>query len=115
MPAAVVPSSTNVDRRAAPRRQPAVGTVFRIEDAAEERGFGLVWNISTSGISMLTPDNPGCGAKLRGNIVTNDGRHRQAIAVQIVHIRRIETGDYFVGAQFESPLTYTEMKPFLFE
>ena len=77
MAAAVVPSSTNVDRRSAPRRQPAVGTVFRIEDAAEERGFGLVWNISTSGISMLTPDNPGCGAKLRGNIVTNDGRHRQ--------------------------------------
>jgi hypothetical protein len=115
MASTIVAGSTNIDRRSAPRRQPAVGTVFRIEDAAEERAFGLVWNISTSGISMLTADNPGCGAKFHGHIVTNDGRHRQPVALQIVHVRRIENGDHFLGAQFQAPLTTDQMRPFLFE
>ena len=115
MAAAAMPGNTNVDRRTAPRRQPAVGTVFRIEGDTEEHGYGLVWNISTSGISMLAPENPGCGAKLQGHIVTNDGRHRQPIAIQIVHIRRLETGDHFLGAQFQTPLTTEQMRPFLFE
>jgi len=115
MAATVVANSTNVDRRSAPRRQPAVGTVFRIEDAADERAFGLVWNISTSGISMLTAENPGCGAQLRGRIVTNDGRHSQLVTVQIMHVRRVENGDHFLGAQFQAPLNSDQMRPFLFE
>jgi hypothetical protein len=115
MEIATTPSGTAVDRRRAPRRQPAVGTIFRLDDAKSDRGFGLVWNISSTGISMLSPENPKCGTTYRGQLVTSDGRHQQPIVFQVVHIRRIESGDQFLGGHFEVPLTEEQMRPFLFE
>jgi hypothetical protein len=104
------------DRRRAPRRQPAVGTVFCADgDPTSGRGFGLVWNISTSGISMLTPQCPNCGDVIRGQIVSGDGRHQQAIVFEVVHRRQIKSGDHFLGGQFQSPLTDEQIRPFLFE
>ena len=47
-------ATSSADRRRAPRRQPALGTFLRLE-LVEGQGkrLGLVWNISTSGVSLL--------------------------------------------------------------
>lgn len=101
------------ERRVAPRRQPAMGTVCHYDLDQDKVSTGLVWNISTSGVSMLAtaPKEPGSG--VRGVIETIRGRHPVPVDMKIVHVKLLETGDYLLGAHFDRPLTETEMKPFV--
>lgn len=103
------------DRRRAVRRQPAVGTFFRFDEPNDTDRMGLVWNISETGISMLLPESFERGVKLNGRLVSNDRSQSLPVTFQVVHVRRIESGDHFVGGQFEKRLTPDEMKPFLFD
>jgi hypothetical protein len=103
------------ERRIAPRFQPAYGTVFRMDALAKAGGdtIGLVWNISQTGVSMLVGSPPKAGAKVLGELTPEAGGHGLAVVLCVVHVRPIQTGDFFVGAQFERPLEPQQVQLFL--
>ncbi len=102
------------NRRRMPRRQPAQGTTCLLATGdGEGFGTGLVWNISQSGVSMLLPTLVEPGTELRANLVAADGVTLLPIALRVAHIAQLRTGDYFLGAQFQRPITAEEMKPFI--
>lgn len=101
------------DRRIAPRRQPAMGTVCRFSGTEVKPAMGLIWNISTSGISMLLHTPFEVKAVVSGTLETMDGRYTQPITFQVVHVKQLETGDYFMGGHFQRALTPEEMDPFV--
>ena len=107
------PAAT-AERRIAPRRQPAMGTICRLDDPPGGKpGLGLIWNISTTGISMLLHAPSEAGVRLSGVLETMADGHALPVAMRVVHVKKLETGDYFVGAQFDRPLAAEEMKPFV--
>ncbi len=111
---AVVSQASGVERRAATRRQPALGTVCHLAgDASEELGLGLVWNISRSGVSMLLPRALQPGTVVRADLAAANDAYSLPIKLRVAHVARLQTGDYFLGAQFERELGAEEMQPFL--
>jgi hypothetical protein len=44
---------------------------------------------------------------------TETGEHSLSVLLRVIHIRLIQTGDYFVGVQFVRPLNPEEMQFFL--
>jgi hypothetical protein len=112
---ATIPASS-AERRVAPRRQPAMGTVCRLD--SEDGGpaaLALVWNISTTGISVLVAESRPSGTVLSGYLEKTEGDHMHRIAMRVIHVKKLETGDFFLGAHFEQPLSGTELKPFVAE
>lgn len=113
------PSTTPVsstERRVAPRRKPALGAVCRLDSPDGGPGaIVLVWNISTTGISVLAAEGRPAGAILNGYLEKTEGDHMHRVAMRVVHTKRLETGDFFLGAHFEQPLTPDELKPFVDE
>ena len=112
---ATIPASAS-ERRISPRRQPAMGTVCRLD--SEDGGppaLALVWNISASGISVLVAEPRPAGTVLRGYLEKTEGDHMHRITMRVVHTKKLETGDYFLGAHFDQPLTAEELKPFVAE
>lgn len=108
-PIVEAPSS---ERRVA-LRQPAVGTVCRLDTEGEHQSTALVWNISASGVSMLVPKPLEPGSGVHGVLETIRGRHPLPVDMHVVHVKQLETGDYWLGAHFDRPLTRAEMKPFV--
>jgi len=107
-------SVTQVERRTAPRRQPALGTVCTLaSDAGEQLGLGLVWNISRSGVSMLLHRRLEPGTAIRGELSGRSDTSRLRVTFHIAHVKELRTGDYFVGGQFDRSLEMKEMLPFL--
>lgn len=102
------------ERRIAPRFQPAFGTVcrFRLAEDAPPR-VGLVWNISSTGVSMLLAEPPERGTELKAELTNDAGTARLGIGIKVVHIRSMPQGDYFLGGQFEHALTDAELEQFL--
>ena len=100
------------ERRVA-HRQPTIGTVCRLDTAGAECSTALVWNISSSGVSMLVPKPLAPGSGIHGVLETIRGRHPLPIDMHVVHVKKLETGDYWMGAHFDRPLTPDEMKPFV--
>ena len=74
--------------------------------------MGLVWNISQTGISMLLADPPERGGVVSGELISEMGPGLP-IALRIVHIRQVSTGDYLLGAQFNRKLEPEEIQSFL--
>ena len=102
------------ERRVAARRQPALGTVCRLDrQGGGAAHLGLVWNLSSSGISMLLDAPLEPGTLLRGQLATMDDNASLPVAAHVVHLRKLATGDYMVGAHFQSPLSAEEMVPFV--
>jgi PilZ domain len=99
-----------VERRLAPRRQPAMGTVFRRGGSTP----GLVWNISTGGLSLLVADPPERGATVQGTLATADGK-TQPVAFVVTHVSQLRTGDYVIGGPFDRALEPDEIRPFVAE
>ena len=111
---ATLPTGSPTDRRIAPRRQPTLGTVCRLDPEPDgSPTIGLVWNLSTTGISMLlhSPRDP--GSMLPGELETVADGHVLAVTMTVIHVKKLETGDYFLGAHFQRPLTPDEMQPFV--
>jgi len=100
--------TTTVERRLAARRQPAMGTIFRHDGAVP----GLVWNISTGGLSLLVADPPERGTTVRGALATADGR-TQSVAFVVTHVSPLRTGDYVIGGPFDKALEPDELRPFV--
>ncbi len=108
-----IPASAS-ERRVAPRRQPAMGTVCRLDsDNGGPSALALVWNISATGISVLVPEARPAGAVLSGYLEKTEGDHMHRIAMRVIHVKRLETGDYFLGAHFDRPLSPEELQPFV--
>jgi hypothetical protein len=108
--------AASAERRVSPRRQPAMGTVCRLD--AEDGGpaaLALVWNISASGISVLVADPRPAGTVLCGFLEKTEGAHAQRVTMRVIHAKKLETGDFFLGAHFDQPLTAEELKPFVAE
>lgn len=97
-----------VERRLAPRRQPAMGTVFRLDGSTP----GLVWNISTGGLSLLVANPPERGTTVRGTLATAEGR-TQPVAFVVTHVSPLRTGDYVIGGPFDQALEPDELRPFV--
>jgi hypothetical protein len=109
-------SAPTVNRRSAPRRQATLGTICRLSAAsAKAVRLGLVWNLSSSGVSMLIDEAPETGTVVSAVLATVDETRSLPVTLRIVHVRAIRTGDYFLGAQFDRPLEPGEMRPFLAE
>jgi hypothetical protein len=106
----MTPASAN--RRAAPRFQPAFGTTYTFR-RGDAYAVGLVWNISASGVSMLLADPPGPGEELTGELTAGAAVEGLPVALRVVHVRPVPTGDYFLGARFARPLAPEELRPFL--
>jgi hypothetical protein len=104
-------ATVTADRRIAPRRQPAIGTVLRF-DPAIDLGPGLVWNLSATGVSMLVTDPPVVGAVLAGQLETEAG-DELPVLFRVVHVKELQSGDFYVGGHFARPLAAAEMKPFV--
>jgi hypothetical protein len=100
--------TTMVERRQAARRQPALGTVFRHDGSAP----GLVWNISTGGMSLLVANPPERGTTIRGELATAEGKS-QATAFVVTHVSQLRTGDYVIGGPFDRPLEPEQLRPFV--
>lgn len=98
------------ERRAAARRQPALGTVCRLDNGP---GFGLVWNISASGVSFLVHEAPTRGALVRGVLATANEGFALPVSLRVAHVALMRTGDYVVGGQFDQPLAPEQIRPFL--
>jgi hypothetical protein len=93
-----------------------MNTVCRFEASASgPQALALVWNISTTGISVLVPEPRPAGTQLSGYLDTMDSDHLLAIVLRVVHCKQLETGDYALGARFEPALTEEELKPFVAE
>jgi hypothetical protein len=96
-----------VERRAAPRRQPTVNTICRLNSPdGGPQPLALVWNISTTGISVLVPE-----PRTPGTVLEN----MRPVRMHVIHCKKLETGDYALGARFEQPFTEDELKPFVAE
>ncbi|MBX9582307.1 MAG: PilZ domain-containing protein [Gemmataceae bacterium] len=99
------------DRRAHPRYQPTFGTVCRVRRTPPVAGQGLVWDISVGGIGILVGSPPEPGEELAGELETQGAT--QPVTLKVAHVRRLTTGDYFVGARFAAPLSQDQMAPFV--
>lgn len=112
-PAATSPPDPTSERRVAPRRQPAMGTVCRLDSPdTGPAALALVWNISTTGISMLLHAPRDTGSPMSGFLETMVGEAMLRVAMKVVHVKALDTGDFFVGAHFDRPLSADEIKPF---
>ncbi len=75
--------------------------------------MGLVWNLSRMGISMLLNRSASVGHIFPVTIVNADESYKLAVCVRVAHVARLGTGDYVIGAQFDSPIQDEEILPFL--
>lgn len=108
------PVGAETNRRRAIRRQPTLGTICRLDSAhGKTERIGLVWNISTSGVSMLISEPIEAGSTIDGDLATTDDEVSIPVTLRVAHVSKLLTGDYIMGGQFDKPLKNEEMKPFL--
>lgn len=104
---------TFAERRRAARRHPAHGTVCRLLEAdGDDLGCGLVWNLSTTGVSMLLHLRIEPGTQLVAEL-TNAAGDVVRVGLSVVHLSRLRTGDFVLGGQFSQPLDESELHPFV--
>jgi hypothetical protein len=109
-------AADSTERRVAPRRQPAMGTVCRLDSPdGGPAAIVLVWNISVTGISVLAAEPRPSGSTLAGYLEKTEGDHTLRVVMRVIHTKPLETGDFFLGAHFDHPLTADELKPFVAE
>ncbi|MDB5311831.1 MAG: hypothetical protein JWO38_6033 [Gemmataceae bacterium] len=114
MPPTTATTAPPAERRVALRRQPAMGTVCQFDlGPSGKPALGLVWNISTTGLSVLLPEPREVGTLLAGDLETVGGGSSLPVAMHVVHLKPLETGDYFLGAHFTRPLTPDELSRFV--
>jgi hypothetical protein len=103
------------ERRIAPRLRAALGTVCKFEprEGADAPTGGLVWNLSLSGMSVLTGRPPKPGEIVSAELADESGKKSVAVLARVVHAKPTPTGDYLVGASFFRELTPVEIRAFV--
>lgn len=102
---------TYAEKRRAPRRRPARETIAHLRNAdGFDMGTGLVWNLSTSGVSLLfdRPLEPGLPLQVELIGPGLPGPIRREI--EIIHRSPLQTGDYFLGGHFTEALAEEELE-----
>src|SRR5437588_8935852 len=74
----------HVNRRTALRRQPALGTVCKLAFPGGRSHLGLVWNMSSSGISMLLDERPAVGTVMSAELSTVDEQSALPVMLKVV-------------------------------
>lgn len=105
------PLSTT-DRRTVRRARATYATVFRFRTDRGRSVNGLVWDISAGGLGLLLPFAPAVGIEFGGELRTEDGRACLPTSFAVAHVRRLSTGDYFVGGKFVRPLAESDIELF---
>ena len=96
-----------------PRRRPTHNTVCRLTDCeGEEIGCGLVWNISTTGVSMLLNVMLPPGFEVDAELANAAGR-RVRLRLTVVHFSPLRTGISSWAGSSKRPLQDAEMRPFV--
>jgi hypothetical protein len=91
-----------------------MGTVCRLKEAkGVPGGVGLVWNISTGGVSLLTSTPIQPGTHVDGDLTTLASDSKLHVMFSVTHLSKLQTGDYCVGGRFDHLLADDEMKPFV--
>ena len=105
---------TIAERRSATRRKPTRETMCRlIDDSDESLGVGLLWNISATGVSMLSSVAVAAEEELSIEIFGNGST--LCVGIRVVHHGVLSTGDFILGAQFDRQLHEAELRPFVLE
>lgn len=99
------------DRRQAERHRPAFGTVCRIR--GQSTGVGLVCDLSRTGVGMLLADPPAVGEVVDAALAAEAGGRGVAVTFRVVRVTPSGTGDYVLGAAFDTPLGEDELRPFV--
>ena len=81
--------------------------------AALDGAEGLVWNISTGGVSMLFNHPLERGATVRGLLATSTDGFAMTVAMRVKHVVHLRNGDYLIGSQFERPILAEQMEHFI--
>ncbi len=91
-----------------------MGTICRIDSGGSGKPtIGLLWNISVTGVSMLLHEPLEAGSTVSGMLETLTGNHTLPVSGRVIHLKQLETGDYFMGAHFAQPIRDEDMKPFV--
>jgi hypothetical protein len=56
-----------------------------------------------------------CGTVLSGYLELLHGDEMLRLRMTVMHVKQLETGDYFIGARFEQPLKDENLRPFVAE
>jgi hypothetical protein len=101
------------ERRRAPRRQPAIGTICQFMSGSQVNGLGLVWNISTSGVSVLANRPCEAGIRLEAELKTLDEQATLPISFHVAHVKELETGDFVLAGPFPKLIAASKIRPFI--
>jgi hypothetical protein len=114
MPSAQLRSANIKERRIAARRQPTMGTVcYLASNDGNNLGMGLVWNLSSTGISMLLNRGLESGTTVLAQLATMNAEFTLPLTLRVAHVALMRTGDFILGGQFSRELTETEMRNFV--
>ena len=84
MSSTIQEATYTAERRIAPRRQPAFGTICKFTPASDLKPrTGLVWNLSTTGVSMLLHEPCAAGTQLSGELRTVDERIALPVGIRV--------------------------------
>jgi hypothetical protein len=62
---------------------------------------------------MLVGDPPPAGAEVAATLTADGVVGSLPVALRVVHVREVATGDYLLGARFTRPLAADEMAPYV--
>jgi hypothetical protein len=74
---------------------------------------GLVWNISTGGVSMLFNRSVDRGLAVKAVLATSTDNFAMPTTLLVRHVVHLQNGDYLIGCQFERPILAEQMEHFI--
>ena len=106
---------THAERRRAPRRRPAREVIARLlSPAGEVIGTALVWNVSRTGVSMLTNRPLESGTQVEVELVAAGAGSSSRLGMRVAHRSPLQTGDHVIGGPFDRPLDDEELRRFTY-
>lgn len=94
------------ERRASPRYEPAIATICKIAPQGDYRNpvSGLVWNVSETGLSMLSSTHLKPGEELSATLEAELSGAMVSVGLRVVHVTPVTSGDCLIGVRFATPL-----------
>ncbi len=94
------------ERRVSPRYEPAIATVCRIAPQGDHSKpmTGLVWNVSSTGLSMVSATHLKPGEELSATLEAELSGALVSVGLRVVHVTPVTSGDCLIGARFATPL-----------
>lgn len=95
------------ERRFSPRFEPAIETFCRVAPQGSYRDpvLAAVWNISSTGLCMMTGTRMAVGEDLAATLEIEAGEVLSELRFRVVHVTPLSSGEYLVGARFAAELS----------